>query len=50
MVNITTAKKQVGHYAITPSLVFVMYERPNWFHRSMTRLLLGWKWADIKDV
>jgi hypothetical protein len=24
--------------------------RPNWFRRLATKLFLGWKWIDIKDL
>lgn len=25
---------------------FGAYEKPNWFHRTMMRCCLGWKWED----
>jgi hypothetical protein len=26
---------------------FSLYRKPNWFHRKMVQLILGWKWVDI---
>ena len=26
-----------------------LVKRPNWFHQKMTRLLIGWKWADTEE-
>jgi len=40
--------KEVGKYKVNGELHFHFTHRPNWFHRKMTRLLLGWKWEDIK--
>lgn len=36
----------VGSYEIGKQVFFHFPEKPNWFHRKMTRLLLGWKWVD----
>ena len=44
----------VGYYDITPTLpvasgktLLYMKRKPNWYHRQMVRILLGWKWSDI---
>lgn len=36
----------VGSYKIGEFLAFNFPVKPNWFHRMMTRILLGWKWVD----
>lgn len=42
--------KYVGNYVINDVLHFSFQKKPNWFHRKMTRLLLGWKWVDHKET
>lgn len=29
---------------------FAISSKPNWFRRMMVRLLLGWRWMDIKKL
>lgn len=50
--NIT---KIVGYYGIskrsneinyTHELQIYFTKKPNWFHRMMTKILLGWEWFD----
>ena len=36
----------VGLWVITSSFRIRVRTKPNWFHRLMARLLLGWKWED----
>jgi hypothetical protein len=36
----------VGRYVISEGLHFTFTRKPNWFHRIMVRLLLGWEWQD----
>ncbi len=36
----------VGKYIMNEHLHFHFEKKPNWFHRKMTYLLLGWKWED----
>jgi hypothetical protein len=43
-----TPPKNAGWYIINEHLHFIFEKKPNWFHRKMTYLLLGWEWVDIK--
>ncbi len=36
----------VGKWVITKSLHIHVTAKPNWLHRSMARLLLGWEWEE----
>jgi hypothetical protein len=36
----------VGCWRISGDFHVHVSERPNWFHRKMTKLLLGWVWID----
>ena len=38
--------KTVGCWRISGDFHVYVSERPNWFHRRMTKLLLGWTWQD----
>lgn len=38
----------VGKWVITKSLHIHVTVKPNWLHRGMARLLLGWEWEDKK--
>lgn len=38
--------KKVGYYKINKGLHIYFTNKPNWFHRFMTKLLLGWQWVD----
>lgn len=38
----------VGKWVITKSFHVRVTAKPNWLHRSMARLLLGWEWEDRK--
>jgi hypothetical protein len=38
----------VGKWVITKSLYIHVVVKPNWLHRSMARLLLGWEWEEKK--
>lgn len=35
---------------VNPNWCFFTNKRPNWFHRLMCRILLGWKWEIIKNA
>lgn len=35
---------------INPNWCFYTDKRPNWFHRLMCRILLGWKWKINKNA
>ncbi len=35
-----------GSYTINTNLQFTFDKKPNLFHRTFTRVLLGWKWTD----
>ncbi len=35
-----------GSYTINTNLQFTFDNKPNIFHRTFTRILLGWKWKD----
>jgi hypothetical protein len=45
----------VGGYDMTGngggpwSVMFMMKDKPNWFHRLCTRFFLGWVWVDKND-
>jgi len=43
-----TPPKNAGWYIINEHLHFIFEKKPNWFHRKMTYLLLGWDWVDNK--
>jgi len=34
---------------VAPKFAIRLYEQPNWFHRLMQRLILGFKWEKIED-
>jgi hypothetical protein len=36
----------VGKWVITKSLHVRVTVKPNWLHRKMARLLLGWEWEE----
>lgn len=36
----------VGSWELAPGAMINIPVKKNWFHRMMTRLLLGWKWID----
>ena len=44
-----TLPKYVGKWEIGKGsgLYFSTLKKPNWFHRKMTQLILGWIWHDI---
>jgi hypothetical protein len=39
----------VGYYHIGGPYGLCIYftSKPNWFHRTMMRLCLGWEWVDV---
>lgn len=43
--------KPIGYWVMFGGMTkFAHYKRrPCWFHRFMTRLLLGWKWEDANE-
>lgn len=43
-----TGPAPVGFYSLGrgPGTRFMLTQRPNWFHRLMVRLVLGWRWED----
>lgn len=38
--------KHVGKYCINNEFHIHFTKKPSWFHRKMTKLLLGWVWED----
>ena len=38
--------KTVGCWRISGDFHVHVSKHPNWFHRKMTKLLLGWEWVD----
>ena len=46
--NTLTVPKYVGNWEIGKGnrLFFSTLKKPNWFHRKMTHLILGWVWHD----
>jgi hypothetical protein len=46
MIPVFNIEKIAGYYVINDGLRVQFKQKPNWFHRIMTKLLLGWKWVD----
>ena len=47
-----TSPNYVGGYKIgngVSTLQFNFTTKPNWFHRKMMKLCLGWEWVDSKQ-
>ena len=45
----TVQPKYVGYWEIAPKpygFCICVTKKPNWFHRKMTKLFLGWTWYD----
>lgn len=44
--------KYVGYYYLENKVLCIAFEKkPNWFHRTMMKVCLGWKWEnDIKKL
>lgn len=40
------AIEYVGYWQVKSHYRIQSTFRPNWFHRQMNRLLIGWKWID----
>lgn len=41
----------VGHFRVgtgPAAPLITLHKRPNWMHRTMARILLGWTWEDRK--
>jgi len=39
--------KYVGYYYFGDKALCIAFEKkPNWFHRTMMKVCLGWKWED----
>ena len=47
--GVTLGPKYVGMYCLgdKASLCIAFEKKPNWFHRTMMKVCLGWKWIDI---
>lgn len=44
-ISISPDRVEIGRVYITDSFCVVIYGKwPNWFHRAMAGLLLGWQW------
>lgn len=37
-----------GYFKVTDHFSIQSIKRPNWLHRKMARLLLGWEWRELK--
>ena len=53
MYTLHTPPPPVGYWELpgsTPQFGtrFSAIKKPNWFHRTMMRVLLGWTWRDFK--
>lgn len=46
--EIVTSPQDVGMYCLgdKASLCIMFEKKPNWFHRKMMKMCLGWKWTD----
>ena len=44
------SKTYVGRYCLEGNIGFcIAFEKkPNWFHRTMMKVCLGWEWTDVK--
>lgn len=40
-------KNSVGYYVIDSNFFIEVTKKPNWFHRTMIRLILGWKFVPL---
>ena len=46
--EIVTSPKDVGMYCLGDKQLCIHFRtKPNWFHRTMMKVCLGWKWIDI---
>ena len=46
--EIVTAPQDVGMYCLGDKQLCIHFTtKPNWFHRTMMKVCLGWKWIDI---
>lgn len=47
--RIYTPPVYVGYYDLGEGTIQQFFKKkPTWLHRTMTRILLGWKWVDKK--
>ena len=46
--RVLTVNNHVGYYCLGDKMGFcIAFEKkPNWFHRTMMKMCLGWKWID----
>ena len=44
------SKTYVGRYCLggTTGFCIAFEKKPNWFHRTMMKVCLGWEWTDVK--
>ena len=45
--NIYPVANVVGAWVVNPQFRITLTHKPNWFHRVMVRLLLGWKYEPV---
>jgi len=46
-----TPPQYVGMYCLgNKQLCISLITKPNWFHRTMMKVCLGWKWIDINKI
>lgn len=48
----TPSPKHVGCYCLggKPGICIYFKTKPNWFHRTMMKLCLGWKWKNDNRI
>ena len=46
----SSTPKYVGMYCLggNPGFCINLANKPNWFHRTMMKLCLGWEWRDTQ--
>ena len=49
-INQIATPKYVGMYKVDRFFSFSLAKKPNWFHRKMVKLILGWEWQDDGDT
>lgn len=45
-----TPNTTAGHYELFKGFYVEAQEKPHWWYRFWTRVLLGWKWIDREPV
>ena len=48
--HVVTVPNHIGYYCLGGNIGFCIAfaKKPNWFHRTMMKVCLGWEWKDKK--